>query len=361
MDTPASVRGGSVTRSVSFSARPVVLAMLCGCAHAPSAAPVPEPSVTVRTQFQMGTLVRIAAVDATGDAGDDPADDGGEAAFDAAFAAIDGVVDEMSEWEPDSAVSRVNRDAANGPVVVGPALWHVLDTAMRVARATDGAFDPTWAGLSEVWCFTEGCGLPDRAGIERALQHVGYRWVELDDAASSVRFAHAGVRLGLGGIAKGYALQAASDAMCAAGRCNHLIDAGGDVYARGAGPAGWRVAIAHPRLPGERIDEVTLWDAALVTSGDYQRYIEVDGVRYHHILDPRTGYPPRGAIQVSVVADDPMVADALATAAMVLGPVAGLTLIEEWPGAEALVIDDGLNWARTSGWPGDPVARIARP
>lgn len=328
------------------SALAACIALLGGCAHTVAATRVDEGVVLVRTQLQMGTLVRIAV--------HAPRAPGAEVGFEAAFAAIDAVVDEMSEWEADSMISRVNREASATPVAVGPGLWRVLNVAIEVARASDGAFDPTWAGLSDAWCFVDGCGLPEREQVARALALVGWELVELDHASRTVHYRRDGVRVGLGGIAKGYALEMASNALCDAGACDHVIDAGGDVLARGAGPDGWRVGIAHPRAPGTLIDEVTLHDQAVVTSGDYQRYIEVDGVRYHHILDPRTGYPSGGAIQVSVVASDPTVADALATAAMVLGPDAGRALIERWPDADALIVAPDLRWVATEGWPGAP-------
>lgn len=298
-------------------------------------------STTIETSFQMGTLVRIEVA-----APDTPAT---REALDAAFAAIDEVVAVMSEWEPDSDISRVNAGAGGDPVAVDPRLLEVLQAAHRVSVASDGAFDVTWAPLRHVWCFDVGCDLPDATELAAAVALVDYTQIELDVAASTARLARPGMEIGLGSIAKGYALQAAGEALGAHGFDDWLIDGGGDVLAHGARfGAPWALGVADPS--GGVLTTVRLRDAALVTSGSSQRYIEVDGVRYHHLLDVRTGMPARGASQVSVACTDPTVADALATAAFVLGPERGVALLEGWDGAEGVVLDEAGTAHATSGW-----------
>ncbi len=303
----------------------------------------PAPSSTIETSFQMGTLVRIEVA-----APDLPAT---REALDAAFAAIDEVVAVMSEWELDSDISRVNAAAGGEPVVVDPSLIEVLRAAHRVSEASEGAFDVTWAPLRHVWCFDAGCDLPDAAELAEAVALVDYTQVELDAAASTVRLARAGMEIGLGSIAKGYALRAAGEALRARGFDDWIIDGGGDVYAHGDRfGAPWGLGVADPA--GGVMATVEVRDAALVTSGSSQRYIEVDGVRYHHLLDVRTGMPARGTAQVTVACTDPTVADALATAAFVLGPQRGVALLERWDGAEGLVVGEGGDVSATSGWGG---------
>lgn len=306
------------------------------------ASPAPaDANSTIETSFQMGTLVRIEVA-----APDSPTT---RAALDAAFAAIDEVVAVMSEWERDSDISRVNAAAGDAPVEVDPALVEVLLAARDVSVASAGAFDVTWAPLRHVWCFDAGCELPDPTRLAAAVALVDYTQVDIDPVASTVSLARPGMEIGLGGIAKGYALQAAGDALLAHGLSDWLIDAGGDVYAHGTRfGQRWELGIADP--DGGVMTTVFVNDAALVTSGPSQRYIEVDGQRYHHLLDVRTGMPARGMLQVTVSCTDPTVADALATAAFVLGAERGAQLLESWDGAEGLLIDaDGMQYF-TSGW-----------
>ncbi len=326
-----------------LSALCLVLVTACGgtrIAEPPSDHP-PEREFT-QTRFQMGTLVRVTVVSAT------PPPD---SAFDGAFAAIDDIVAIMSEWEADSDISRVNGSAGGEAQSVDPRLIEVLRTGIAVSEASAGAFDVTWAPLRHVWDFDGPTPPPDHA-IRATLPLLDYRGIEIDAAAGTVRLVQEGAECGLGGIAKGTAIQAAADALRDAGYDSFVIDAGGDVYAAGQSAAGpWRVAIADPRRPGVSIDEVTLRDTVLVTSGDYERYFEHEGVRYHHIIDARTGYPARGLISVSVIAEDPTVADALATAAFILGAQDGLKLLEDWPGVEGLLVAEDLSATGTTHWP----------
>ncbi len=351
-----SSTSGSMARGLFFSAA-LAASTACG---GPTAASIDEAAAApaarlleaadralipvVETRFQMGTLVRIAIA-----ADDDPEV---RAAIDRAFAAIDAVIGIMSEWEPDSDVSRVNAAAGSEAVAVDPSLIGLIETAESISVASRGAFDLTWAALRGLWCFEPECAeVPDAGAVAEALRRVDYRRVEVDRAAGTVLLPDAGMALGLGGIAKGYSIARAADVLRAAGLDDFVIDAGGDVYAAGTrfGEA-WEVGIADPR-GSDLLGTIAVSDAVVVTSGDYERYFERDGIRYHHIIDVRTGMPARGLTQVTVLAEDPTVADALATAAFVLGASDGLALIDAWEGAEGFLVDEVGGHHRTAGWP----------
>ena len=322
----------------------VALLSACGASRSTSTADNTSPIAReyTQTRFQMGTLVRITVSSRAA-----PED----VVFDNAFAAIDEIVAIMSEWESGSDISRVNAAAGSDAITVDPRLIEVLKIGIAVSEASAGAFDLTWAPLRHVWNF-DGTAPPDPAEIEAALRLIDYHQIVIDEHTQSVRLGLSGAECGLGGIAKGTAIQAAADALRADGYADFVIDAGGDVYAAGQNADNpWRIAIAHPRNEVQTLDQVELHDAVLVTSGDYERYFEHDGVRYHHLIDARTGYPARGLISVSVIAADPTVADALATAAFIVGRDEGLALLEEWPDVEGMFVDAELRVFATRRWP----------
>jgi thiamine biosynthesis lipoprotein len=234
----------------------------------------------------------------------------------------------------------------------------VVRTALAVAAESGGAFDPTILALTELWSFDTGGRLPDEDQIERARSRVDYSKVSIDPDGT-VRLAD-GVRFDLGGIAKGAVVDLTADHLSALGYEDFLIDAGGDILISGLkqGHTPWRIAIRHPRNSQAVLGVLTLGRKdgriAVVTSGDYERYFEQDGERYHHILDARTGYPARGLSSVTIIASTCALADALSTAVFVLGPEQGLELLERFPDAEGLLIaerDGDLFPWKTEGFP----------
>jgi len=237
------------------------------------------------------------------------------------------------------AVGRLNR---NGQGSLPEEVLAVLQTARTVAAASGGAFDPTILALTELWSFDTGGRLPSAPQIEQARGRVDFSGLVLQ-SDGTVKLPE-GVGFDLGGIAKGAVVDLTADYLLDQGYEDFLIDAGGDILVSGLkqGRTPWRIAIRHPRdsqavlgvlafgRKGERI--------AVVTSGDYERYFEQDGERYHHILDPRSGYPARQLVSVTIVASTCALADALSTAVFVLGAEEGLELLEEFPAAEGLLI-----------------------
>ena len=231
-----------------------------------------------------------------------------EAAADAAFDEARDLDDMLSNYQPESELSEVNRDAAERPVKVSPELFRLLSACVEYSRESEGAFDITVGPLMKVWGFYKGTGhLPHRAEIAAALTKVGYRHVLLDAAAQTVRFDRPGVELDPGGIGKGYAVDRMVDVLRQKGVQAALVAGSvSSIYGMGAPPdepRGWRVAIKDPRQPNRTISRnVFLKNMSMSTSGSYEKFFRAEGHVYSHIMDPRTGYPAQGSASVSVVA-----------------------------------------------------------
>ena len=246
----------------------------------------------------------------------------------------------LSEWRQDSAVSRVNLAAGEAPVRVPIELIEVIAVACEVSRLTDGAFDATWAPLSDVWKLDEpNFRPPTRDAIARARRLVNYRDVVLDQQGQTAFLRRRGMRLGLGGIAKAYIAERAADFAVAYGVNQILIDAGGDVVARGRnGERPWTIGVRDPSSPSRLLATVAIEDEVVTTSGDYEHFVFVDGRRYHHLLDPRTGSPASASRSATVIAPRGALAEALSTALFVIGP-GGLGLLSAFPETAALLLD----------------------
>jgi thiamine biosynthesis lipoprotein len=290
---------------------------------------------------------------------------GGEtAALRAAAAAALDEVDRLdwllSHYRRDSPLSRVNRDAASGPVAVEPELLDLLAECLRWSRESDGAFDVTVGPLMKAWgFFQDEMRVPSKDDLARALEVVGYRRVVLDREAGTVRFERPGVELDLGGIGKGYALDRAVAVLRGRGVSSALVNLGGSsVYGLGAPPgsAAWEVGIQDPTHPSRTARTVALRDRALSVSGGYGRSFVKDGVTYGHILDPRSGEPVRGVLGVAVLSDSGTAGDALDNVLFVLGPEAGRDTLGRVPCAEAFLYqpqgERGFREVRLSSPPG---------
>jgi len=246
---------------------------------------------------------------------------------------------EMSTYRPDSQISRVNAEAAERPVVVDRELLSIVGRALELSAASDGAFDITYESVGYLYDFRARLR-PSDDDIAARLDAIDYRHVELDARASTIRFKAPGVRINLGGIAKGYAVERAAALLRERGVRHAVLNAGGDSRVLGDRRGRpWIIGIRHPRVDGEVVTRLPLVDEAVSTSGDYERYFEDDGRRYHHILNPRTGEPTEGVVSVTVIGPDATTTDGLSTSVFVLGPAAGLELIERFPGYEAVIVD----------------------
>lgn len=256
---------------------------------------------------------------------------------------ISGIESRTSRFDPGSDVSRINESAGKEPVKVSPETLEMIKTSIEYSELSGGAFDITIAPIVELWGFYSGeYRVPTESEIAEVLPLVDYRKIVVDEENSTVMLAEEGMQIDLGGVAKGYAAGASCDLLEERGVKNGLVNFGGAVGAIGLREDGkpWVVGVKDPRGGEfETVGELWLEDGYALTSGDYQRYFEEDGKRYCHIFDPRTGIQPSGAIGVTVVGTDPLVADILSTAAFIMGPEKGMELVESQEGYEALMID----------------------
>lgn len=255
----------------------------------------------------------------------------------------------MSEWKPDSPLSAVNAAAGRGLVRVPAELREILQRGIEYGRDSAGAFDITWLGMGNLWQLDADFAPPSPEAILQARSRVDYRKLRIEGNAAGLP--EEGMAIGLGAIAKGYAVDRAASLLRESGVVDFLINAGGDVLASGErNGAPWNIGIRHPRGASDRLIAILgVSGAAVATSGDYERFRIVDGIRYHHIIDPRTGLPARGCQSVTVVAPTSEEADALATAIFVLGPENGLALAESRQGVECLLVDAQGKIRQTAG------------
>lgn len=245
----------------------------------------------------------------------------------------------MSTYKETSELSRVNREAADAPVAVSVELIDLVRRALDLSRTSGGAFDITYESVGYLYDF-RAARHPSQADIEARLDTIDYRLVTLGENARTIAFARPGVRINLGGIAKGYAVEHAAALLRAAGVQYAMLNAGGDTRVLGDRRGRpWIVGIRHPRLADEVVTRLPLQDEAISTSGDYERYFEEGGRRYHHIINPLTGEPTQGVLSATVIGPDATMTDGLSTTVFVLGPNAGLALIEQLPGYEAIIVD----------------------
>jgi thiamine biosynthesis lipoprotein len=256
----------------------------------------------------------------------------------------------MTTWTETSEVSRINAGAGSGDVVaVSPETYEVLDRSLWVARASGGAFDITVGAFKGLWKFDQDNdgSLPRRSDVLARLPLVDYRGLLLDAKIHTARLAKRGQSITLGGIAKGLIVDRAVAKLRDSGLTDFLVQAGGDLYAAGRrGDRPWRVGIQDPRAGAGKARSadtsfalISLENSAFNTSGDYERFVIQGGKRYHHIIDPRTGYPVTHTRSVTVLAPTSFLADTLDTAVFVLGAEKGLALVASVPGAEAVIVD----------------------
>jgi FAD:protein FMN transferase len=289
----------------------------------------------------MGTSFRVEAVGT----------DAVEQDLAAAVAELRRIDDGMTTWR-DSELTRLNARSGQGPVEVSAELCSLVARSLAVAELTDGAFDPTWHSVAHLWDFrADPPVLPDGDELAAALERVGWRKVRVDLDASTIELPE-GTTLGLGGIAKGYGVDRAMSILMERGVRHAVVDAGGDMKCLGQRLGEpWEVAIKHPRAKEYVLAVLPVSNRCVVTSGDYERYFDLDGKRYHHIIDPRTGRPAEGCMSATVIGPDAALADALGTAMCVLGPERGLAIIERLPRTEALLVDLAGEVHRSSGLP----------
>lgn len=296
---------------------------------------------TSRTDYVLGTVCAIRILEG-------PKGDTAKAVLDSAFARLREIEDEMSVNRDDTELAAVNAAAGASAVHVGDDVLYVLGKALEYARLTDGAFDPSIGPLVKLWGIgTEAARVPAPHEIQKALDLVDWKKVEIDATAKTVRLMNRGMRLDLGAIAKGYAADETKRILSAAGVKAAIIDFGGNVYALGSKRDGskWRIGVQDPASSrGEYLGIVEGGEMTVVTSGIYERFFEKGGKRYHHILDTRSGYPvDNGLVSVTIVARSSIDADGLSTSLFALGRQKGMALAATIPGVNVVMVDSAGN------------------
>ena len=281
----------------------------------------------------MGTQLRVAIWTA-----DEPrASD----AIEHVFREFDRLEALLSNWKNDSDVARLNLNAGITPVPVSQDTINVLRIAHDVSELTRGKFDITFGALTDIWRFDHDQDgvVPERDLIEARLKRIDYRAVEVDGAASTAFINRPGMRVHLGGIGKGYAVDRAAALLRDRGFGDFLIQAGGDLFVAGTdGGKPWKLGIADPRGNHDPFATVQMSDGTFSTSGDYERAFMKDGRRYHHIIDPDFGEPARECRSVTLVSNKAVMADAVAKGVFLLGPTEGMALIEKLPDIEGVIV-----------------------
>ena len=318
------------TRSYGWLTLAAVLSLTAVLALTPKA----EAETIRDVRLKMGSRFEITAVHR------DP--ERARNAIEQAYAEIDRIETMISSWQPTSITSEINRQAGVHPVRAPRELFNLVRRALKLSELTGGAFDITFAGVGRLWDFkAETPTLPDPEVVREALEHVSYRKLKLDPAASTIFLEDPASRIGFGAIGKGFVANRAVFVLREAGITSGVVSAGGDLVAFGDKEDGtrWDIGIAHPLYRDHIFARLPLANQAVVTSGDYESYITIGDKRYAHILDPRTGHPVDHLRSVTIVCPDAELADGLATATFVLGAEAGLRLINTLNGIEALIVD----------------------
>lgn len=295
------------------------------------------------TRMLMGTFARVVAIARSVRTAN--------ACIEAAFDVQDRVESLMSYHRADSELNKVNRLADKTPVPVSPMTFEVLRHAIRFSELSEGTFDVTVGPLVDLWRTAgEANEPPTEEALAEARRKVGFRKLILDEKAQTVRFAEKGMRIDLGGIAKGYAVDKAVEAMQNRGALGGMVDLGGNIRCFGRAPRGqrkWRIGIQDPDVAPDDFDGMKyllvleLEDVSVATSGDYRRFTVVQGQKHSHVLDTRSGQGAARLVSDTIIAPDGTTADALSTAVNVLGAEAGLALIDRLPSVEAIVIPGG--------------------
>ncbi len=255
----------------------------------------------------------------------------------------------MSPYLETSELSKINREASIVPVKVSAELFGLIADSLEYSRLTEGAFDITYASVGYLYDYRNAVR-PDSAQIQAKLPGINFTHVKLNRTANSVGFSVPGVRIDLGGIAKGYAVDLAIDRARELGIKNILVSAGGDTRILGdRNGRPWIIGVRHPVDRNRVIAKIPLVNEAISTSGDYERYFDEDGVRYHHIIDPKTGDSARSVHSVTIIGPVATDTDALSTSVFVLGPKKGMELLNSLARIEGIIVDADGNLLYSNG------------
>lgn len=263
--------------------------------------------------------------------------------IDTAVAEITRIENLISSWDPNSQTSEINKNAGLKPVKVDAELFKLIERALKISKLTQGAFDISYASMDKVWFFDGSMTeMPSEEDIKNSVSKVGYQNIILDETNQTVFLKLKGMKIGFGAIGKGYAADKAKRLLIDKGVEAGIINASGDLNTWGTQPNGkdWLVAIVNPLNKEKVFSWMPVNNSAVVTSGNYEKYVKFNNVLYTHIIDPRTGYPATGILSVTIFTKTAELADALATSIFVMGVDTGLDFINQLKGVECIIIDE---------------------
>lgn len=250
----------------------------------------------------------------------------------------------LTTFNDESETNQVNNNAGTRPVEVSPETFALIKRSMRISEVTQGAFDITYGSIDKrLWNFDQNMtSLPDKETAKRMVRLINFRNVILDEDKRTVFLKEAGMRIGFGGIGKGYAAEMAKQALKNSGVKSGVVNASGDLTAWGLQPDGskWTVGIVDPNASQNAFSQMAITGLAVATSGNYEKYVMINGKKYSHTINPRTGLPVSGIKSVTIITTNAEIADAMATPVMIMGTRAGLDLVNQMNDIEAVIIDD---------------------
>ena len=262
---------------------------------------------------------------------------------DLAVAEVKRIENLISDWIPTTQISEINRNAGKKAVKVDREVFDLVERSIKISQITSGAFDISYASMDKIWKFDGSMKeMPTAEAIKKSVAKIGYKNIILDPKEQTIFLKDEGMKLGLGGIGQGYIADKIKELLISKGCISGIVNVSGDINTWGKQPDGklWTVGIVNPMNKNKIFATFPLENSAVETSGSYEKYVIFNGIRYSHIIDPRTGYPAMGVVSVSVFAKQTEIADALATGIFVLGVDVGLDLVNQLKGIECIIVDD---------------------
>jgi thiamine biosynthesis lipoprotein len=266
----------------------------------------------------------------------------GNVFIDAAIAETSRIENLVSDWKPDTQISHVNQNAGIKPIQVDDEIFQLVQRAIKVSKLTDGAFDISYASMDKLWKFDGSMKeIPTPEAIKKSVEKIGYQKIILDEKNKTIFLKDKGMKLGLGGIAQGYVADKIKTLLVSMGCTSGIANVSGDISAWGKQPDGnpWTVGIVNPMNTDKIFATFPLLDSAVETSGTYERFVTFNGIRYSHIINPKTGYPAQGIVSVTTFAKQTEMADVLAKAVFLFGVEAGIDFINQLKGIECIIVD----------------------
>ncbi len=263
--------------------------------------------------------------------------------IDAAIAETSRIENLVSDWKPDTQISYVNQNAGIKPVKVDDEIFQLVQRAIKVSKLTDGAFDISYASMDKIWKFDGSMKeMPTPEAIKKSVEKIGYWKIIMNEKEKTIFLRDKGMKLGLGGIAQGFIADKIKTLLVSMGCMSGIANVSGDISAWGKQPKGdpWTVGIVNPFNKEKVFATFPLVDSAVETSGTYERFVVFNGIRYSHIINPKTGYPAQGIVSVTTFAKQTEMADVLAKGVFLFGVEGGLNFVNQLKGIECIIVDD---------------------